>query len=239
VVYYRRQSGGIETEVRDYFSQTGPVERSWSWVYEPGEPIDVLVRYRGALWRRTATANFPTSSSADIVILMDTTGTMHRSINLLQERCVDFSRQLAAQQLKHRFALVGFGDTSEEPWLDVHPFTDDAQDFQGEVAKLERFDGGDLQESCLDAIEEALQLPFEPDAMRRFYLVTDAEFKPPRSGATPAELAERLAKEQVMLSVFSREEYRSQYEPLLAGVGRFQEIEDFGQVLTEGRILED
>jgi hypothetical protein len=41
------------------------------------------------------------------------------------------------------------------------------------------------------------------------------------------------------LSVFSRAELEGDYRDLLGQTGRFQEIENFGTVLSEGRVLED
>jgi hypothetical protein len=239
-VYYRRQSGAIETDVIDTFLGPGPIKRSWSWTYEPGQPIDVTLWYRQGLFRGTYRERFPTASRADIVVLIDTTGSMSREIAELRQKCAAFSERLNRQALKHRFALIGFGDAGEGPWLDVHPFTSDVRDFQRSVGRVKRFDGGDLPESGLDALEEALKLPFDPDAVRRFYLVTDARFhQPTRTGATVADIAGRLGKQRVLLYVFSRRQYEANYAGLLGATGRFEEIENFGKVLSEGRVLED
>ena len=105
---------------------------------------------------------------------------------------------------------------------------------------VKRFDGGDLPESALDAIEVALSLPFDESAIRRFYLVTDAAFhEPGLSGARAPDIVARLEREQVLLNVFSRAEFRDAYGGLVGDCGKFQELQDFGKVLAEGRILED
>jgi hypothetical protein len=239
-VFLERRSGGVTTEVMDYFEQAGPQTRSWSWLFEPGAPIDVRVRYRGWLWRREQSRSFATSSKADIVILMDTTGSMNRSIATLRDRCVQFSEAMRQQRIQHRFALVGFGDTAEPEWRDVRPFTGDVAVFRQGVASLRRFDGGDLPESSLDALVAALQLPFDEQAMRRFYLVTDARFHAPaKSGESAEAVAQRLAEKRVLLQVFTQAEMQSEYKTLVGSAGRVQTIADFGQVLSEGRILED
>jgi len=239
-VYYHRASGDISTDVIDYFHTPGEVERSWSWAYEPGKPIEVSLWYRRGPIRRTRTEQFPTSNRADIVFLIDTTGSMGRSIAELKEKCVAFSEALGKQALQHRFALVGFGDTKESQWLDKYDFTGDVGELRTRVAGLKRFEGGDLPESALDALEEALRMPFDPQAMRRFYLVTDAPYHhPSQSGATPEQVAQQLKDGRVVLYVFSRREYREDYAKLLGGSGRFQELESFGKVLSEGCILED
>ncbi len=239
-VFLSRRSGGVTTEVMDYFEHTGHQTRSWSWLFEPGEPIDVRVRYRGSIWSREQTRIFPTSSKADIVILIDTTGSMNRSIATLRDRCVQFSAAMRQQRIQHRFALVGFGDTSETDWRDVRPFTDDVAVFRTGVEGLRRFDGGDLPESSLDALLAALALPFDPQAMRRFYLVTDAQFHAPaKSGESAAMVAEKLLEQRVLLQVFTQPDLRGEYQTLVGSAGRVQTIADFGQVLSEGRILED
>jgi hypothetical protein len=239
-VFLARRSGGITTEVMDYFEQPGRQTRSWSWLFEPGEPIDVRVRYRGWLWRREQSRSFPTSSKADIVILIDTTGSMNRSIATLRDRCVQFSEAMRQQRIQHRFALVGFGDAAEPEWRDVRAFTDDVAVFRSGVEGLRRFDGGDLPESALDALLAALELPFDEQAMRRFFLVTDARFHAPaKSGESAAVVAQRLAERRVLLQVFTQPEIRGEYQPLVGSAGRVQTIADFGQVLSEGRILED
>lgn len=239
-VFYRRTAGNTKTEVIDYFVDTGRVQRTWSWIYEPGTDINVALWYRQGLWKRSASGTFPTTKRTDIVVLMDTTGSMSRCIQLLKEKCIGFSSQLKQQALEHRFALIGFGDANEDEWLDKHQFTDNVVQFQKQVTEVKRFDGGDLPESALDAIEAALSMPFANNSMRLFYLVTDAQFHAlSKSGATVADIVKRLEHEHVILNVFSRTEFESDYAPLLNNSGKFQKLEDFGKVLTEGRILED
>lgn len=239
-VRYLRTSGQHRTELIDYFSQPGPIERSWSWTYEPGQDIDVSLTYRRGFLRRTTRTPFPTGTSADIVILIDTTGSMSPSLKQLQEKCGRFSEQLDRQALPHRFALIGFGDTNDGQWLDSHDFTSDVEEFRTQVADISRFDGGDLPESALDAIEAALKLPFDEDAMHRIYLVTDATFhSPAASGATAVRIAEQLEEKRALLEVFSRPQFQSDYQAILGKSGRFHEVENFGKVLEEGRVLED
>jgi len=239
-VYCQRVCGRTEIELIDTFNGTCQVERPWSWTYEPGKDIDVKIWYRGSLLRRTFSQSFPTASRADIVVIMDTTGSMSPSISELKAKCVAFSDKLRKQALKHRFALIGFGDSNEGTWLDKHDFTSDVSDFIQSVDKVKRFDGGDFPESGLDALEAALSLPLDEAAIHRFYLVTDAEFhQPSRTGATAQDIANKLEEKQVLLRVFSRPEFEKDYQPLLGRLGRFQEIENFGKVLSAGRVLED
>jgi hypothetical protein len=239
-VVYRRISGKIQTEVVDYFSKTGPVDRWWSWVYEPGKAIDMTLWYRSGLLRSSEHRRFPTSARADIVILIDTTGSMDRSIGDLKDKCLAFCEKLKQQSLDHRIAVIGFGDVHDEPWLDKHNFTSSAEEFQGWVTNLPRFERSDVQQSALDALEESLTLPLDEKAMHLFYLVSDASYhNPGRGGVTAADVAAKLQKANVQLHVFSQAEHEADYRKLIVGVGKFQEMEGFGKVLSEGRVLED
>lgn len=239
-VVYHRTSGKIETEVVDYFSKTGPVERWWSWVYEPGKNINVTLWYRSGLLRTSDRRQFPTSSRADIVILIDTTGSMDRSIGDLKDKCLAFCEKLKQQSLDHRIAVIGFGDVHDEPWLDKHDFTKDAVEFQNWVTNLPRFERSGVHQSALDALEEGLSLPLDDGAMHLFYLVSDASYHDPsRNGATAADIAAKLDKAKVQLHVFSEPEYETDYRKVIVGGGKFQPMENFGKVLSEGRVLED
>lgn len=239
-VYYRRTSGDISTDLIDYFHTPGDAQRAWSWAYEPGRNIEVALWARRGLVRQTRCEEFPTTNRADIVFLIDTTGSMSRSIAELQEKCLAFSEALGKQALVCRFALLGFGDARQGPWLDKYDFTSDVGVLRNSVAGIKRFDGGDLPESALDALEQGMSLSFTPGAMRLFYLVTDAPYHDPaRSGASGAEVARRLQAASVLLYVFSRREFQGDYARLIGESGRFQEIGGFGKVLSEGCILED
>jgi hypothetical protein len=239
-VHCRRVSGEIGTDLIKHFDAASSEDQPWSWTYRPGEPIELTLLYRSGLFRQTFEASFPTTDRADIVILIDTTGSMSPYIEELKQKCVAFSEQLTRQALKHRFALIGFGDTQEGPWVDRHEFSDDVGRFIEAVDNVKRFDGGDFPESALDAIEEALRLPFDEAALRRFYLVTDAKYhEPTRSGLKAEQIVQRLTDQQVMLRVFSSRDFAGEYAKLLGETGKFQEIEHFGQVLSEGRLLGD
>jgi len=240
-VFCRRTSGDVQTDLIDTFHEPCKVERPWSWQYQPGQDINVTLWYRGGLFRCEYHAPpIPTSARADIVILMDTTESMEPYIDALKGKCAVFSQRLGEKDLKHRFALIGFGDTNSPPWIDRHEFTSDVLKFTASVEGVERFSGGDLPESALDALEAALDLPLDNKAIRRFYLVTNNKFHPKtRSGATAKDIADRLQKQRVALQVFSKERFREDFGELLGKNQRFLEIENFGKVLSQGRILED
>jgi len=237
-VLCRRVSGQIETDLVDYFSEPCDVDRPWSWAYQPGRNVDLSLSYRGGLLLKDHKSSHPTHSRADIVILMDTTESMDSSISQLKQKCMLFSMALTKKAVKPRFALIGFGDMHHGRAIDRRDFTSDAEEFVAAVDDVKRFEGVDPPESALDALEAALELPLDDKAIRRFYLVTDAPYHQKTvSGLGPEEIASRLAEKNVLLVVFSRAEYKDQYAKVLGETGRFQEIETFGEVLSQGRVL--
>ena len=243
-VYCRRVSGKNRTDLVDVYHESGTYTRPWSWTDQPGKPIDVSVWRRawGVCWKTRAT--FPTANKIDIVILIDTTGSMDGYLKELKEKCVTFANKLREQSLVPRFALVGFGDTQDGDWLSETDFTEDIGLFQTAVTHLKRFDGGDLPESSLDALIEAMRMiekSSQNGTVRRFFLVTDESFHPKTAdGRFDVPKVSALLREKgILLDVFCRPQYEKDYAQLLGEWGNFMEIENFGRVLAEGRILEN
>ncbi|MDO4582805.1 MAG: vWA domain-containing protein [Planctomycetia bacterium] len=244
IVYCRRVCDDIQTDIIDDYFQPGHYVRPWSWTYRPGHWMDVSIWSRSWGLCLKTQAQFPTAEKLDWVILIDTTGSMDRSLQDLKEKCVTFADKLKTQSLEPRFALIGFGDTQDGEWLAVQDFTDNMEEFQESVEKIPRFDGGDLPESALDALVEAMKLVEKSSgagSVKRFYLVTDESFheKTADGRFTAEDVGKLLRSKGILLDVFSRPEYSSHYEPLLGPWGHFWEIENFGKVLEEGRVLED
>ncbi|MDO4550133.1 MAG: vWA domain-containing protein [Planctomycetia bacterium] len=239
-VYCRWMNDGTYTDICDDYFQPGKYTRPWSWTYHPGKSIDISLWFRTWLFRRNKTESFPTTRDLDMVILIDTTGSMDESLKELKEKCVDFAKKIAKQNIFPRFALIGFGDRKDGEWFIIHDFTANIQEFQWNVGNLKRFDGGDLPESSLDALMEALNLKFSETGMRKFYLITDAPFHPQTADGKDAQaVGEMLRKNRILLNVFCRPQYQKDYESVYGELGRFLEIENFGKVLREGRVLED
>lgn len=240
-VYCRRAWLDEYTDICDDYFQPGRYTRPWSWTYWPGEPIEISLWFRSGLFRKRVQAAFPTKNNLDMVFIIDTTGSMDASLKDLQEKCAQFAEKVNQQSLYARFALIGFGDTQDGEWIEVYDFTPDIREFQRNVANVRRFDGGDLPESALDALVEALTLNYSENAIRRFYLVTDESFheKTADGKYDAAAVGKILRENAILLDVFCRPPFRHQYAPLYGELGHYLEIENFGKVLSEGRVLED
>ncbi|MDO4571075.1 MAG: VWA domain-containing protein [Planctomycetia bacterium] len=244
-VYCRRESGDVLANLIDVYHEPGRYRRPWNWSYEPGKTIDISIWSRSTIFRVRSDASFPTADTIDVVILIDATGSMDNSLNELKEKCSAFAKMLEQQSLQARFALVGFGDTQEGEWVETLNFTSDIQVFQRAVENIKRYGGGvDLEESALDALIEGVKLiekGSKRNSIRRFYLVTDESFHPQtaQGNLDAAAVGKVLRENGVHLDVFCRPAHRDSYAPLLGEQGNFMEIENFGDVLAQGRVLED
>ena len=240
-VFFHRKSGLVEASRQDDFFKPQRVERSWSWNYSPGKTIAVETLSRRGLFPRFTRAKFPTSKTVDIVILIDVTESMTEYIETLKKKCAQFASKLQEQTLEPRFALIGYAERAEGDWVTSFDFTDSVSKFQENLGLLRRFDGGDLPESALDALELACNnFTFTDGSLRRFYLITDADYHPEtQSGLDVEAVYKRIAEKNAYLEVFSRPDFSPSYNRLIRNSGKFQEIENFGAIFSEGRILED
>jgi hypothetical protein len=113
---------------------------------------------------------------ADLVFVIDTTGSMNDKIDGLIESCQSFVDRLAAKRIDWVAAVVGFGDlTVEGDRIVATPFSSSADRVKTLLRDLPRYSGGGNEgESSLEALRAALNLPgYRPDAMKVVVLITD------------------------------------------------------------------
>ena len=113
---------------------------------------------------------------ADLIFVIDTTGSMNDKIDGLIESCESFVDKLAAKRIDWVAAVVGFGDlTVEGDRIVVTPFSSSAERVKALLRGLPRYSGGGNEgESSLEALQAALDQPgYRPDAMKVFVLITD------------------------------------------------------------------
>lgn len=112
------------------------------------------------------------TSSADIVFLVDSTGSMEGEIFTVKENIIAFADILNESDIDVRLAGFHFGD--EAPYRSKKDWTDSSEDFKAWVETLYADGGGDTPENSLDAIISASRLYFRSDAQRVIMLITDA-----------------------------------------------------------------
>ncbi|MCD6501583.1 hypothetical protein J7L01_03195, partial [bacterium] len=113
--------------------------------------------------------------AADIVWVIDTTGSMWGLIDEVAARCIDFAESLAVSGIDYRLGLVTFSDIVNFPHgLDL---TGSSTTFQSWIAALSSAGGGDGPEVAFDAMIDALEtMHFRPGARIVICMVSDAPY---------------------------------------------------------------
>jgi von Willebrand factor type A domain-containing protein len=125
---------------------------------------------RMELGRDSATAR------ADLVFVIDTTGSMNDKIDGLIESCEAFVDRLAKRHIDWAASVVGFGDlTVEGDRIVATQFNSSADRVKALLRGLPRYSGGGNEgESSLEALQAALNQPgYRSDAMKVVVLITD------------------------------------------------------------------
>lgn len=198
--------------------------------FEPG-PVASSASHRAPAEPRLSDAPVAQGGSggvADIVFLLDVTGSMQPCIDALKNNIAAFLGTLSerdgpAPVRDWRARVVGYRDYNydDAPPLEVFPFVRSASLLQKQLAALEARGGGDEEESLLDALykvascaasrsgEEDAQLwRSRADAVRIVVVFTDAPYRqvmslPEARGGTVQDVANLLMSERIVLSVFA------------------------------------
>lgn len=170
---------------------------------------------------------------ADIVFLMDATGSMGNCIQRLKDNVMVFFRSLTEKvagansvvPIKDwRAKVVGFRDYEADgaaDWFVDNQFTRDVGELQRQLDALEAFGGGDAPESLLDAIYAVASMPksgsamedpgmwrARNDAARAVIVFTDAPYKPTMrapgcAGGTINDVTNICVQDRILLSVIA------------------------------------
>lgn len=166
------------------------------------------------------------SGQADIVFVIDTTGSMSGAINNVVSNIDGFVDELQASSVKANFALVDFKDItcSEETQLIMNgatPWFDDVTAFKSKINSLYVTGGGDGPETPIDALGMAEQLTFRQNANKFIILVTDANYKNDNNYgiADMDAMTEILKQDGIVTSVISNTGYESIYHNLYTETG--------------------
>lgn len=129
-------------------------------------------------------ANATASAQADIVFVIDTTGSMGDEITGIQENIGDFVASLNSNGISAALGLVTYEDLMVDGYdsTQIHKngasnWFYDANAFRSALAALELGVGGDAEECVVDALETARLMDLRGSAGKLFVLVTDAPYK--------------------------------------------------------------
>jgi Mg-chelatase subunit ChlD len=127
----------------------------------------------------THAATLQARRKADVLFVLDCTGSMQGEIDAIKDAIMSFADTIESDGVRVRVGLIEFrdrliGEEHRVLTFTGEPFTSDPAVFRRAVAALQAEGGGDEPESSLDALMLALRQPFASDANKVIVLVTDA-----------------------------------------------------------------
>ncbi|MES1182294.1 MAG: vWA domain-containing protein [Myxococcales bacterium] len=177
-------------------------------------------------------ARAKTKGVADLVFLVDVTGSMATCIDALRKNIEAFIESLSrgdgnnvAPVRDWRAKVVGYRDieTDGTGWFLDNPFVRDAATLKIQLSALKAEGGGDEPESLLDALYKVATMPatakgaqtedpqmwrYRSDAARVVVVFTDAPFKetlsiPEAKGGSLQDVANVVMANRIILSLFA------------------------------------
>ena len=113
----------------------------------------------------------------DILFILDTTGSMGEEINRLKTTIELIHLNLTSLNTKPivRFGLVLYKDVEDEYLTRIVPLTENLNQFQEELMKVEAGGGGDTPEDLQAALDDSLnKIEWNNNGIRLAFIITDA-----------------------------------------------------------------
>lgn len=166
---------------------------------------------------------------ADIVFIVDTTGSMGSYITNVKNNISTFVDEITEAGITPYFALVeykdiindGLGSTNTKKNTDNSNWFRNAHDFKNQLGKLGDSGGGDEPETLIDALEMARRLDLRETSQKFFIVVTDAGYKISNSYGIQSmdEMIGLLNDDEINVSVVSTQRNKSKYQSLYDTTG--------------------
>ncbi len=137
------------------------------------------------------------TKQADIVFVIDTTGSMYTYLDTMVAKAQDFADTLAASNIDYRIGYVTFGDDIRKAAHERLAPTSNVDTFKTEIDYLTSYGGADGPENQIDAIDYAraaatetssnpagsfqndMSFTYRIDAAKIFILITDIDYHVP------------------------------------------------------------
>lgn len=173
---------GYHPKLRSSFESVAPNVRAT----QSGQPLidsilDILRRYKGP--------------DIDIVVCIDTTGSMRPHIQFLRERLIPSIRSELERFTKFRIGLVLYRDYMEEYLTRVYPFRNDWDSFARDLRAITVSGGGDIPEAVIEGLWAAANNFDFQSADRLIILIGDAPAHEIPRGRITREMVLDRAKE--------------------------------------------
>ena len=174
-----------------------------------------------------------TSGNADVIFVIDNTGSMYSPINNVINNLSSFTDTLADCNV--RYAIVEFGDT--DTTFNSSSFMTSQDDVKTRLRQISCSGGGDEPEQALEGIMKALDYSFRDDgATKEIILVTDASYHDKNrdglSTLSDNQVARAVRNAGARLSVVTSSQNISLYQNNLANGKVLNISSDFHASLT-------
>ena len=157
-------------------------------------------------------------NAADIVFVLDVTGSMGNEIDKVKDNIIEFADSLTVRGIDYRLGMVTFLDVIEN----IYPFTNDVQYFKTLVDQQYAHGGGDEPENSLQALLEASKLSFRDKCNRVVIWITDATYHENDTYTTPTRdqvINALLSKGIVVHSIGPETNKSGYYDPIIIPTG--------------------
>ncbi|UCZ53528.1 VWA domain-containing protein [Bacillus shivajii] len=161
---------------------------------------------------------------ADIVFVIDTTGSMGGAISNVRNNVIEFAEKLNLENVDARLGLIDYKDITydgPDSTQNLGWFLD-PEDFQDKVAAMTATGGGPIPESAVDALEEGRRMGFRENASRHMILITDANYNEETRFPdvnSMEDVIENLVEDDITTSVITTSTWKDLYAPLYTSTG--------------------
>lgn len=162
---------------------------------------------------------------SDVVFVIDTTGSMGRTISKVKGSIVKAANETSILNLDVKYGLVEFRDISiNNGNYKSHNFGwfSTAEDFKNKISNLTVNGGGDAPESVVDALETARLSTFRNSSIKNIILVTDNNYKEETNYENINSMEdeiELLLNDEIKVSVITDSSYYACYQELINKTG--------------------
>jgi len=130
-------------------------------------------------------------SELDVVICLDTTGSMRPHIDSVREQLISTLREIISGIDSFRIGMVLYRDYHEEYLTKIIPFTEDFELFQKNLNAIKPSKGGDIPEAVFEALHAgAIRFPWTAES-RIMILIGDAPPHPRPRGKITRQIANK------------------------------------------------
>jgi hypothetical protein len=152
-------------------------------VYSRG-PVDLVNRIQAILEKEK-------DKNVDIVICLDTTGSMRPHIDAVRRQLIPMLESIISEFPSFRIGMVLYKDYYEEYITRVIPFSNDFNVFQRNLNAVRVSGGGDIPEAVYEALHAgATQFPWEAES-KIMILIGDAPPHPRPRGRITKQMVDR------------------------------------------------